>query len=808
MLGNRIATTDALGNTTYRTYDPLGNLTAEWGATYPVRYTYDTAGRRTSLTTFRTTGAVALVATDGDTTTWTYDPYTGNCLSKTYADGSTITYTYAPDNLPLRTTYASGKWKENVYDPQRRLCGMVYSSPDMDYELQLDDYGNATNVQDAAGNTWRYEYGFDSVLLAESQIHSGGTQFIASDVTNSLSRSVDSFDRPTGYAISVDDTPKGGVGYAYDADGRISEISATNAAGRVFTIAYTNNAGYNYGYTITMPNGDTVRRIVERDDFNRSLVTNCATFFNSSLVDSNTYTFDALSRPTARTTGTTGVSPVDSTFTYNNRSEVVSAAIGTNLFTHAYDDIGNHLLFGDNAVTYTFTHNQVNQIVGRAAPSAPQISFTYTADGGLASDGTWSYAYDAEDQLTSVTSSSLTNGAIRVLNTYDYRHRRTSKTVQRLYSTIAPPPSPPVGVEEWQTLETRTFIHDDWNLIHETIYTIDGSTTNTTEVQYFWGLDLTDSLQGAGGVGGLLAVSRNGQFYFPTYDNNGNVTKYIDESGNIVAAYEYDDFGRIIAQSGSLADFFHHRFSTKYYDSEIYLYDYGIRNYSPNLCIWLNRDPIEEEGGVNLYLFCDNNSMQKFDKLGATTAGHVLESFFAKTGAKQKLWVMGEHDAYTAIVRKWDPVKGQTDIIKSRVAHAPRDWSTSYTTTPSWKPQMRYGFDSRSGYVGQVTSPPGTDPGTAAKAYAIYIFTTIQTETLHTSSIGSFSIAATVDVVSFKPCKATINVWMYNEMSRRSFGQFADSWVYRGRALPTQFMWWNWKEKISFDGQGRYKNEN
>ncbi len=42
MLGNRIATTDALGNTTYRTYDPLGNLTAEWGATNPVRYNYDT----------------------------------------------------------------------------------------------------------------------------------------------------------------------------------------------------------------------------------------------------------------------------------------------------------------------------------------------------------------------------------------------------------------------------------------------------------------------------------------------------------------------------------------------------------------------------------------------------------------------------------------------------------------------------------------------------------------------------------------------------------------------------------------------
>ena len=141
MLGNRISTTDAHGNTIHRTYDPFGRVLVEWGATYPVRYTYDTQGRRTSLTTFRTTGGTQFIASAdlGDTTTWTYDPYTSLCLSKTYADGSTITYTYTPDNLPLRTTYASGKWKENVHDAQRRLCGVVYSSPDMDYELPFYD---------------------------------------------------------------------------------------------------------------------------------------------------------------------------------------------------------------------------------------------------------------------------------------------------------------------------------------------------------------------------------------------------------------------------------------------------------------------------------------------------------------------------------------------------------------------------------------------------------------------------------------------------------------------------------------------
>ena len=616
MLGNRIATTDAHGNTVYRTYDPLGQITAEWGATYPVLYTYDTQGRRTSLTTFRSTGAVALVATEGDTTTWTYDHLAGNCLSKIYADGSTVTYTYTPDNLPLRTTYASGKWKENVYDAQRRLGGVIYSSPDMDYELQLDAYGNTTNVTDAAGNAWRYDYGFNSSLIAEFQIHTGGAQFIAPAVTNSLIRTYDPFDRPSGYALSVNDASKGGIGYAYDAVGHLTHITVTNSADRSFTVVYTNTAGYNYGYTITTPSSNAIRRVVERDAFRRTLVTNCATYFNSSPIESHTYVFDALSRPTARTTGTTGVPPVEASFTYNNRSEVISAAIGTNYFTHVYDDIGNHLLFGDNAVTNTYTHNNLNQITTSLCPPASPRTIHHNADGGLSSDGTWSYAYDAEAPLRSVTSRSLTNGAIRVRNTYDYRRRRISKTMQRLNVTTASPPAPPVELREWETCEERTFVYDDWNLIHETIYTIDGGTTNTTEVQYFWGLDMSDSLQGAGGVGGLLAVSRNSQFYFPSFDNNGNVTKYIDESGNIVAAYEYDDFSRIISQSGPLVVFFRYRFSTKYYDTEIGLYYYGYRFYHPILMQWVNRDPIGENGGVRLYSFCENNAISSIDSLG------------------------------------------------------------------------------------------------------------------------------------------------------------------------------------------------
>ena len=86
--------------------------------------------------------------------------------------------------------------------------------------------------------------------------------------------------------------------------------------------------------------------------------------------------------------------------------------------------------------------------------------------------------------------------------------------------------------------------------------------------------------------------------------------------GNIVAEYTYDAFGKTIAQTGSMAEVLRHRFSTKYYDSEIDLYYYGYRFYSPSLMRWLNRDPIEEAGGLNLYGFCGNCAVCMYDKDG------------------------------------------------------------------------------------------------------------------------------------------------------------------------------------------------
>ncbi len=215
----------------------------------------------------------------------------------------------------------------------------------------------------------------------------------------------------------------------------------------------------------------------------------------------------------------------------------------------------------------------------------------YDADGNLVSFGAWSYTYDAASQLVSVSS----NGVLLVTNQYDCRRRRVKKITPNA---------------------THTFLYDDWNLIHERVDYTNGV---TDEFNYYWGRDLSGTVQGAGGVGGLLYLKRNGSAYIPFTDANGNITAYADTTGAVVAEYVYDAFGRTISQSGILSDVFRHRFSSKYFEAECDLYYYGCRFYSIALMRWLSRDPLHEEGGLNLYCFCINSSCSKIDPFGKET---------------------------------------------------------------------------------------------------------------------------------------------------------------------------------------------
>jgi len=112
---------------------------------------------------------------------------------------------------------------------------------------------------------------------------------------------------------------------------------------------------------------------------------------------------------------------------------------------------------------------------------------------------------------------------------------------------------------------------------------------------------------------GLGAASPHAYYYC---DGNGNVTYLISTNQGVAARYLYDAFGNILSQSGPLADANVYRFSSMEFHINSGLCYYLYRFYDPGLQRWINRDPVEEDGGINLYGYVGNNPINVVDPLG------------------------------------------------------------------------------------------------------------------------------------------------------------------------------------------------
>jgi RHS repeat-associated protein len=149
---------------------------------------------------------------------------------------------------------------------------------------------------------------------------------------------------------------------------------------------------------------------------------------------------------------------------------------------------------------------------------------------------------------------------------------------------------------------------------------------HTPQVTYTRGLDLSGTIEGAGGIGGLLMRSHGySSGNWSTHnayhsDANGNVTALMNSSGVLQASYKYNPYGGLISSSGTLAGANTMRFGSK---PAIFsatgswgFYYYGYRFYDPGMQRWLNRDPLGEEGGINLYGFVANHPAGIVDVFG------------------------------------------------------------------------------------------------------------------------------------------------------------------------------------------------
>ncbi len=367
--------------------------------------------------------------------------------------------------------------------------------------------------------------------------------------------------------------------------------------------------------------------------------------------------------------------------------------MGTNQYSYAYDPIGNRLAASqptsDNGpqTTHLYTANPLNQYLSVTSASSV-VNLSYDLDGNLTNDGVYAYTWDAENRLTQVLPLDPDTTKRVTQFFYDYRSRRIGWRLRSKHFTI---------------LDGKYFVFDGWNNIAEYEWPNRmpriGS-IGETNVFYTWGLDLSGTLQGAGGIGGLLAVTAGGttsvsSVLFPLCDANGNITDAVDPDGNLAAHFEYDPYGNTIATDGAETQTIPFRFSSKYNDEETGLYYYGYRFYNPTLGRWMSMDPLHDESFVSryfqnksrcaqrllrrealnpLYRFLANCPLMQYDSLGLTIEDPVNpedcwtppDKFYcdALTGLAKWCCIKGLEAAFK------DPAKREAKLVV--VAHACR----------------------------------------------------------------------------------------------------------------------------------------
>ena len=656
-LGRQVAVTNALGLVTTNTYDAEGKVVAQGGAQYPVCYSYDDYGRMRTMSTYRSEDLAY-----ADITTWLYDEASGLMTNKVYADGKGPTYTYTPDGLLATRTWARGIVTTYSYDTLGNLLSVDYSDTTPDIVYTRDRLGNVLlAVTDGVATN---AYAYNRLGQLTNEVQNGTT----------IARSYDALGRATGYAIGDGEAVGSAVSYSYDALGRFASVSSgTN----VFFYSYLPGSDLVSGMTANT--GHTWERIYETDRDLIATVHN--RYGDRTISRFDYTNDEIGRRVARVDSGEAFAETAFERYAYNDRSEVIgsqrfygaditdlSSPVTGRTFGYGYDPIGNRVSSFEDAggerLTTTYAANELNQYTAIQNASAVPLrgdakrDTVVTVNGdraerdnGTASFTPWSYSLSSDgptahyqntdvlavalnatgEDVEQCESGSVFAPAAETLLTYDDDGNMTfdgrfcyswngENRMIRAEETVAPTNHAPTVItyaydEQGRMVSkhvagtntiARSLLWDGYNIIRET--------DNDVPTYNVWGLDLDGTPQGCGGVGGLIAVARSNGLYVALYDANGNVSDYLSMEGCLASHYEYSPFGHpYVVRKG----WFTHLFSTKPFCSNLRVFLYQKRPYSPSLGRWLARDPLGESGGAMLFLACNNNPISTIDKLGA-----------------------------------------------------------------------------------------------------------------------------------------------------------------------------------------------
>jgi len=678
-------------------YTPASQVNLSYGSrAYPTGTGFDAQGRMTALTNW-----TSYPSTGSRVTSWTYDANRGWLASKSYNGSNGPAYTYTDTGRLNTRLWARGTNTAYGYNGAGDLATVKYTDGGVTAGLtnNYDRMGRKTIVTNGATVT-TLVYNDAGLLLMET--NSGGVLDKIAVVY-----SYDSYFRRTGVQATLNGAAlTTQTGYGYDAAARLVLVSNVQS-GIPFLATYSYLANSPLVSQIQFKSNSfvAVTTTKDYDAVNRlKSIVSTPTGGSTQLPMSYSYQYNAASQRTRMTLYDNSYW----LYGYDSLGQVTSGkkywADGTPVpgeqFGNTFDEIGNRTAttqggdsHGGNLRSASYSVNDLNQYTSRTVPNGFDIlglanvnasvkvngnasdyrrgefyqkligvansnvpvfltvtntatnagahtdvtgnywvpktpeSFGYDYDGNMTGDGRWNCAWDAENRLLQLVSATAVGPQQMIKFDYDYQGRRIRK---RVWNNTAGTGSP--------ALEQH-FVWDGWNLLA----VLDSA--QTLQQSFMWGLDLSGSIQGAGGVGGLLSMTipsgqANPGTFFYCMDGNGNVGGLVNaKTGTIAALYEHGPFGELIRQTGQLASANCFLFSTKWYDWETGWYYYGYRYFSPTLARWASRDPMGEAGFEltrddqddvviqsrntgGLYVFVNNNATAAIDPLGLWPSAH------------------------------------------------------------------------------------------------------------------------------------------------------------------------------------------
>lgn len=625
-LGNLVAETDPEGRTARFEYDPAGRLQKERRPTdLEIAYRYDAAGTLVELEDSLKVGVkfqrnpagllTAIVNPLGAVTRYEYDPF-GHPLTVSDPLGRLTRYTYDRSGLLSRVGLPSGDEARYEYDPAGRLIAIHRpggGTSRLSYdamghlsslsqpvggrlERRYDTAGRLIEMTNAAGKVTRFSYD-RSGRLTEKQREDGSRLRYQYDALGALIQADDGtfpvrFTFDPGGRLTRTDYPsiKRQVRYLYDQAGRRSGL--IDSVGREIRYEYSKTGQLQ---AIDLPGGKRITLIYDPKDrlikiqypngvigqWEYDAAGNAGAIRyqrkDGQVLTALTYRYDASGNPVEVQNHLGQLRR----FQYDALDQLIEATSPEGSSRYRYLAGGNRARLEEAGTVIEYRHDQAGRLV-----QAGGETFGHDPDGHLvsrtASAGTTTYEYDPEGRLMKVA------GPDGTMTAFGYA---------------------PTGERVWKRGQEglRYFLYDDLNLIQELAE--DGS-TGATYVH-------------APGIDRPLAMIRDGGIHYYHADRLGSVIYLTDEQGEVAASYDYDPFGRIVRQEGTVVNPF--TFTGREFDRETGLYYYRARYYDPGLGRFLSPDPaaprLHQPQTLNPYLYAQNNPVRFIDPMGLEVFG-------------------------------------------------------------------------------------------------------------------------------------------------------------------------------------------